>query len=175
MTVIVLYRHCPFDIVWRRLQSWLLVCFWIEAVDCGRCDFHFENFSVCHIFKRGRSPVFLLSVTHLHDNFSEFTHHSCMCHIYCYKCVVIFVFYIPKINIKLWVMCILRVFLVSAEFISWFIYTKLYVSKLREKEAKNSQINMFILMKIIFWRLIFHVTPFLYCFVIHILRVISHE
>jgi len=48
-------------------------------------------------------------------------------------------------------MCIIRVLLVSAEFISWFIYVKLYILKLREKEAKNSQINMFILMKIIFF------------------------
>lgn len=47
-------------------------------------------------------------------------------------------------------MFIIRVFLVSAEFISWFIYTKLYILKLREKEAKTSQINRFILMKIIF-------------------------
>jgi hypothetical protein len=66
------------------------------------------------------------------------------------KCVVIFVFYMPKVNIKLWVMCIIRVFLVSAEFVSWFIYAKLYILKLREKEAKNSQINMLMLMKIIF-------------------------
>ena len=112
--------------MWRRLQSWLLICIWIEAVDCGRCVFHFENFSVCHTFKRGRSPLFLLSVTHLHDNFSELTHYSCMCHIYC-LCVVVFLFYMPKINMKLWVMCIIRVFLVSAEFISWFTYLLTYL------------------------------------------------
>lgn len=47
-------------------------------------------------------------------------------------------------------MYIIRVFLVSAEFIRWFIYTKQYILKLGEKEAKSSQINMFILMKIIF-------------------------
>jgi len=30
-------------------------------------------------------------------------------------------------------MCIIRVFLVSAEFVSWFMYAKLYILKLREK------------------------------------------
>jgi hypothetical protein len=49
---------------------------------------------------------------------------------------VVFVFYMAKINIKLWFTCIVRVIVMSAEFISWIIYIKFYFT---ETERRGTQ------------------------------------
>jgi hypothetical protein len=67
----------------------------------GRCGFHFESSSVCHIFEIGRFRIFLLSGTHFMILFqNSFIILVCIIYTVC-KCVVIFVFYMAKINVKL--------------------------------------------------------------------------